>query len=320
MFCYFFNTFKNLDVEIQNINYKITYTIDSIIVELESKEMNNNQLDDEFFKLYKFMNILIGYYPTIVSGTEFDVSDLAEQYFSSEKHMLSQDCFVKNLDNEIFKTSYKRFRVLEAKNSFVIDYYGFATSRINNYYSEIAIVNILQCLDGMYDNLEITKSNKFILSSPQRIEIFKERIKKVCIRDIVDNKHQLQKLNQKLEEITCRLEYVNFDYKLKYLFNYIDNKYAIFQLEKHQNDKTKNFDAFIKKCKHTRNKFSHSSNIKNCLNGMESAFYLYKIILTFRLLIIDEVGLDSYVEKNYLDYVIEITNVRLIEKLQMVPL
>ena len=55
----------------------------------------------------------------------------------------------------------------------------------------------------------------------------------------------------------------------------------------------------LEKCKHTRNKFSHANDLKNCFNGTESVFYIYKLLLVIRLLLLEEINLDKYIEKNF---------------------
>ena len=38
----------------------------------------------------------------------------------------------------------------------------------------------------------------------------------------------------------------------------------------------------LEKCKHTRNKFSYANDLKNCFNGTESVFYIYKFFMKYQ--------------------------------------
>ena len=73
----------------------------------------------------------------------------------------------------------------------------------------------------------------------------------------------------------------------------------------------------LEKCKHTRNKFSHTNYLKNCFNGTESAFYIYKLLLVIRLLLLEEINLDKYIEKKFLNYEISTINERIIKELKL---
>ena len=71
------------------------------------------------------------------------------------------------------------------------------------------------------------------------------------------------------------------------------------------------------KCKHTRNKLSHVIEINNSFNGTESALYVFKIILVFRLLIIGEIGLKDNINKEILNKYISLINKRIVEELKL---
>lgn len=73
----------------------------------------------------------------------------------------------------------------------------------------------------------------------------------------------------------------------------------------------------LEKCKHTRNKFSHANDLKNCFNGTESAFYIYKLLLVIRLLLLEEINLDKYIEKIFKNYEISTINERIIKELKL---
>ena len=89
------------------------------------------------------------------------------------------------------------------------------------------------------------------------------------------------------------------------------------QHKKKQISIEKNYDKLISKCKHTRNKLSHVTNIRNSFNGKESALYVFKIILAFRLLIIDEIGLSENIDNKMLNKYINLINKRIVEELKL---
>ena len=311
------DTFKDIECELDEIKYKISYLSNTIEILLESETLNFKELDDEFFKLYKYINILLGFYPPLISGTEFDVKDLANVYKTGEKYIIAQENFVIQLKNKDFKESYSKFKKLLKKLDFSLSYFSYATSILNESYPEFPLVNLLQVLDGIYDYLAITENNRVIYSSKSRIERLKRKINNIDIKHIIRGIYARKTVKKYISNSISRLEFVNFDTKLRYLFNHIDKDYRVFQLEKQQKDQSKNFEKFIIKCKHTRNKFSHSIVINNSFNGVESVFYIYKIILVIRILIIEEIGLKNFIDKNLLKYLIKITDERLVEELDM---
>jgi len=295
------NIFYNIETTIENVKYTIQDNSDNLKIILESQIIDNRKLDEAFFELYAYINIVIGYCPELLRGVEFDVKCLVEKYKTGEKHIYNDVCFICRITSNKFKKSYEKFLKIYREISFQLDYFSVATSKIGDFYCQIAIVNILQCLDGLYECLEITKNSRKYLTGTQAKKA-KEIINSSKIQSILENeskekrKELENKLKERIKESICRLEEENYITKLTNLFNDIENKYRVFHFE---NDE--NFREFIVKCKRTRNKFSHASNKNNNeFDGKESAFYLYKLILVFRLLIIDEIGLNKLIDRELL--------------------
>ncbi len=291
------NIFDNIETTIENVKYTIQDNSDNLKIILESETINNRGLDEVFLELYAYINIVIGYYPELLSGLEFDVKCIAEKYKTGEKHIYNDVCFICRITSNNFKKSYEKFLKIYRKISFQIDYYSVATSKIGDCYCQIAIVNILQCLDGIYKCLEITKTKIYYLTKKQADKI-RKKVRNIGLSDITHSKMKQDKIKERLKQNTDRINEENYDTKLTNLFNDIENKYRVFHFEKDED-----FRKFIIKCKRTRNKFSHASNEikdKEQFNGTESAFYLYKLILVFRLLIIDEIGLDKLINEELL--------------------
>lgn len=286
--------FDNVEVEIEGINYLISDKNDQLEILLKSETIDNKGLETMFFCLYVYISVIVGYYPELVSGTEFNVKYLAQKYKTQERYIKNDVCFIEKITTDDFKESYKNFLELLKKISFQLDYYSIAISTQRCSYPEITIVNILQCLDGIYDYLQVTSENRVYFNKKKAKEI-KENIKNINVKNLVCAE-KTEKLEKQLKDAICRIECYNYNDKLEYLFNYIDYKYNIFKLEKNTLDENDKLEQFIDKCKKTRNKFSHALNSNNnCLNGIESGLYLEKLVLVFRLLIIDEIKLDKLI-------------------------
>ena len=300
------NIFDNIETTIENVKYTIKDDSDNLKIILESENKDNKEVDEVFWKLYAYINIVIGYYPELLSGLQFDVTCLAEKYKTEEKHIYNDVCFIGKITSKKFKESYEKFLKKYCEISFQMDYYSIATSKIGDCYCQIAIVNILQCLDGIYDCLEITKKKRCYLTKKQAEKIHK-KVKNIGLSNITHSKIKQNKIKTRLEEDINRVNEENYHTMLTNLFNYIEDKYKVFHFESNED-----FEKFIIKCKRTRNKFSHASKEikdKAIFDGKESAFYLYKLMLVFRLLIIDEIGLGKLVSKELLKKLI--TNIDL---------
>lgn len=297
------DTFYNIKATCDKVRYSFFYGIDGIKILLETDDVDNFDLDSKFLNLYEYIFILIGYYPVILKGPEFDINEISEKYKTSEKHMIPQTSFVNNLSTDRFIDSYKRFLELKEKILFQIDYYSIATSKFYDCYPQIAIVNVLQCLDGIYDNVEATKNYRRYMSHGEAKKV-KKTTNDVNVQQILKDDDKITKFISRLSDTICRVEEYDYTDKLKFVFNHVNINYGIFNFEKNQEDDTY-FDRFIEKCKNTRNKFSHGLNkIDNYFNGKESIFYLYKLLLVFRLLIIEELKLDSFINKDLLQCII----------------
>ena len=53
------------------------------------------------------------------------------------------------------------------------------------------------------------------------------------------------------------------------------------------------YDTFIEKCVNSRNRLSHVNENENYLFEKENIVYIYKLVLIFRLLVLQEIGLDN---------------------------
>ena len=184
---------------------------------------------------------------------------------------------------------------------------------------EITITNILQALDGLYDSLSFTESKRTIVKNIDRVQKVKEYINNIDLNNFFE-KEEIDILKKCIRDSINRLELVNYDTKLRTLFNHLNNTYRLFELEKNQTDPNKNYDKFIIRCKKTRNKFSHANDTeetKNAFDGIESALYVVKIVLAFRLLVVEEIGLENNIDKEILNKYISLINKRIVEELKL---
>ena len=67
-------------------------------------------------------------------------------------------------------------------------------------------------------------------------------------------------------------------------------------------------DTFIEKCVNSRNKFSHVDENENYLFENENVVYIHKLILVFRLLVLEEIGLDKEINLSYLNMHLMLVN------------
>ena len=75
-------------------------------------------------------------------------------------------------------------------------------------------------------------------------------------------------------------------------------KYDIFQYEKElEVDSKYNYFNLVSKFVNTRNQFSHSIKKNDILNGKESCVYMNKLIILYRLLVLEKINLTSILEE-----------------------
>lgn len=310
---YLHNTFDKIDCEVDNVKIKIDrISIDKLEITLSSKAISCDELKNTFLLLYEFMGVVIGYFPSIISGTNLDIDKLVKMYETSDKYIIAQTSFIRELDNTKFIKVYNNFKDVYEKMKFQINYYFYAVCSINDSYPEFPIVNILQSIDGIYDLLKITKGKRFICDDKEKIKQVKNKINNIDLSDMC-NENEKKIFSTAINDCISRIENVNYGKKLDVIFRFVNDNFNIFELEEDNNI----YQQFVIKCKHTRNKFSHSVNLNNSFNGNECVFYLYKLSLVFRILIINEIELSEYIDKDLLNYVITITDERLKEVLSL---
>ena len=103
------------------------------------------------------------------------------------------------------------------------------------------------------------------------------------------------------------MNFISYRKKLKNMFKY--NQYVVFKEEKKNNNSPFiKYDTFIEKCVNSRNKFSHVDENENYLFENENVVYIHKLILVFRLLVLEEIGLDKEINLSYLNMHLMLVN------------
>lgn len=318
-----YKCFENINCKINDIEYIITYStlLMQVIIQTENESTN---IEKEFWKLYDYIGFVLGYYPMVDSAVivaqncnnEIHLANMVEKYKTSRDFIIGDTQFINKIDNDMFEITYSKFKQLKEKIEFQISVYNISMMKNNNY-PEIRITNILQALDGLYDNLKLTENKRTIIGDISKINLVRKYINDINLNTFDFNAEEEEIVKKYIKDSICRLEFVNYDTKLRNLFDYLNENFKIFELEKKQNNKEKNYDKFISKCKHTRNKLSHVTEIQNSFNGTESALYVFKIVLAFRLLIINEIGLRENIDNEILNKYIELIDKRIVEELEL---
>lgn len=318
-----YKSFENIKCKINDIEYSISYStlVMKVIIQTENEFID---VEKEFWKLYDYIGFILGYYPIIDSALivseknnrVLNLANIVEKYKISNDFILEETQFIDKIDNEEFEFTYVNFKKLKEIIELQISVYNISIMKNNNY-PEIRITNILQALDGLYDNLSFTKNRRTIVKDINKIKKIKNYINEIDLNIFNLDDKERKNIKKNISNSICRLEFVNYDTKLRNLFDYLNDKFNLFELEKKQISIEKNYDKLISKCKHTRNKLSHVTNIRNSFNGKESALYVFKIILAFRLLIIDEIGLSENIDNKMLNKYINLINKRIVEELKL---
>lgn len=300
------DTFDNINCKFDDVVIKTSSSLESLQITLSSDVKNCDELDKMFLLLYNYIGILMGYFPKIAFASNINIDKLIKIYDTSDKYIIAQTSFIKKLDNNTFIKSFKKYIEIYNNVNFQINHYFYSICSLNDNYPEFPTVNILQSLDGIYDLLTTFKNNLNIIDDKKKIKEVKNRISSIDFSDVL-NEDEVENIKIAIRNNILRLEKITYETKLKNIFDFINDKYKLFELECNNNC----YDSFISKCKHTRNKFSHSIDKNNVFNGEECVFYLYKLSLLFRLLIVEEIGLSENINYDLLNYEIIITDDRL---------
>lgn len=285
----------NFTIDNININHPINKKKYEVIIS-SSNVSNTSTLFSYFADYFEIVNLIIGFFPTIIKTTyKYDSktyvveNQVVNKYITADEYKKNDLAFLNKIDNLSLEKTYFKYRLFSEKALLQLSMYFMSTMKKKSYI-EINVVNILQTLDGLYDKLSVFDCKKEDYSEEMNNDII-EYIKLLNFNDINRKYKNNTNINDKIISLIKRMHYISYRKKLKNMFRF--NNYLVFKEEK----KKKNypyiyFDTFIEKCINSRNKFSHVSENENYLFEDENVVYIHKLILIFRLLVLEELGLD----------------------------
>jgi hypothetical protein len=277
------NVFENKKHDFGNYIISFDQTATELNIVIECKEEVDIEIKKVFWNLYDYLGIILGYFPKILNATfinEKQLFDIVEQYKTKECFIRCSEQFIKNLSQEQFIQSFKKFITINEKAKFQLSMFNIAMMK-NNSYPELALVNTLQALDGLFDTIFVNKSDKK--------QIVKSKI--AYISNKVNSNKELDEKNiEYIVKYMQNVGIITFIDKLVYFSDY--TKYNVFEFEKSLEETNKyQFHNLLSMFVNTRNKISHSVEKNKVLNGTESSIYIFKIIILYRLLIFEKIGL-----------------------------
>lgn len=163
----------------------------------------------------------------------------------------------------------------------------------SNQYTELNVVSILQIFDGIFDKLSQFE-DKLICYPEELNEQIVDNINKIDFSDLCQKYKVDIDINKRIIDRIESMYYSSYDKKLRTIFKINNN--LIFDKEINKNKNHLSFNDLIEKCKNSRNKISHADDKDIYLKELENTVYLYKFVLTFRMLIFNEVSLYRYVD------------------------
>lgn len=283
--------FNNINVEFNNYSFSFEYNQLQLIVTLNSDVLSINELENVFWVYYSYLGIILGYFPNIISADFADeeyLAEIVEQYKTKDCYIRDSEQYIKLMKEEDFKNSFKKFISINKKASFPISMFNVAMMR-SMHYPEISMINILQSLDGLYEEIFSNKTNNYKIKL-KKLEYLKNMLNDNTINNLDKNDYEI------IKNLTTKIDEINFKDKLRFLIDY--TKFNVFQYEKQLSKSDEYYiDNLLDKLVNTRNKFSHSIDKNNVLKGTESAVYIFKIIMLYRLLLFKEINIIDLIDE-----------------------
>lgn len=298
------NFFKFNEVKLEN---DITLKLGNNYFYFQNFEITNiDKIYSTFISFYEFFNLLAGFFPKIrgicyyLDDKKYKyVFDIPEKFITKRQYVKNDSFFTPALTKNKFLILFNKFNKL--RNSMPLSFDVYYCSMMEcTAYPEVSVVNILQSLDGMFYKLTIFKENWNLFDEKTKKKII-ERYYEVNISDICDS--ATFDINR-IKGLIGNIDRPPFSFKIELYLNVYEN---LFKNEKNIYTKNKKsyFEVLLEKFVNTRNKFSHAcESNKAYLNGTESALYIFKLHLLFRLCIMKEISmninqilLDDYIFK-----------------------
>lgn len=289
------------------INAKIKLQYCNIII--KSKNFSNyDDLYTQFTYLFELLNFIYGYFFSIEKITFYCdkekivvETETVHKYISSKMYINKGLHFLKLDVNKNFKTVFINYINFRKIAQYQLDLF-FESTMENNKYNELNVVKILQIFDGIFANLQQFSNDLNIYPKELNDDII-NYIDNIDFNDL-NEKYQVSiNINDKIKQCIYSMYKVNYREKIKHIFE--TNNEIIFEAEKNEKSGHLKFTELVNKSVNSRNMVSHADEKSKYLTSTESLVYIYKFVLTFRLLIFNAIGLSKYIDSDKLEEVIE---------------
>ena len=219
-------------------------------------------------------------------------NNIVDKYISSKNYIKNDLYFLNSINVDEFENIYSKYIDLRKKAQLQFDLYFISTME-SNQYTELNVVLILQVFDGIFDKL-LQFSDKLVCY-PEELNIqIVDCINQIDFSDLCHKYKVDIDINKRIIDRIENMHYSSYDKKLRTIFK-INNK-LIFEKEINKAKNHLSFNNLIEKCKNSRNKISHADDKAVYLKELENTVYLHKFVLTFRMLIFNEIFLYKYVD------------------------
>lgn len=297
--------FDNISFMYKNytIQYKITTKTIDIIISSNIK-VRRFDLFNIFVYNFELLNIILGFFPTISKTVYFNDKNkmtikqkYVDKYITDEEYIKKDLCFFDKIDTSLMESCFEKYILFSSSNRKHIDIY-FTSLMKKSSYIDVRVANILHSFDGIFNKLKMYSNQVCEYSEKMNAEII-ERLKGTDIEDIKIKYNSNVDIKAKIDNLLKRAYLFGFRSKLKKLFSF-DN-YIVFNQEK-INRQPININFLIDKCVNTRNELSHADENEQLeyLTPIECTSYFLKLILLYRLLIMNEIDIYDRVNKNLL--------------------
>lgn len=295
--------FENKNITKENKYFKynnLQITLGNNFVELTDKlqKGDSDEYLSVFLEIYELICLFIGYFPLIKKIEIYidnnvieEYGDLVYLYYSSNDIIHNSFSLVDINDINNFDKIIKVWKNLKEEVGKYPILGLFISQMKDNHYLEYTLVTLLQSIDG-YGSVKI--KNKLSKKS--------EKDKKI-IKFLLESINSYDEINKKDKEKVCK--YINnyhnpcFEDTLRYLIDNNDFSKKIFFEEIYLNKLYKNEcglyiekNSYLTKSVNERNKVSHMSIKTNSFNNLQSKIACYKWLLAYRVIIIQELGIN----------------------------
>lgn len=293
-----------------NINKDITISYENDKITIQSEKIRNRHVYYEYFiSLFELFFLIYGFFFTCKKFIYYKNKDkicvennLPSKYISDKICIKKDNLFINKLSSNEIKKIYNNYIEFQKKSELQLNLFFITLMEKYGSYNEIRVVNLLQILDGLYYELKRfkTKTEEF---PKKEMKLISEKISEVNFPDIKNVSGEKIDINRRINNITEKMYLYSFRKRLKEMFKI--NDAIVFKKEINKEPNHINLKSLIDKCYNSRNRLSHVTNDKeNFLKNNENVVYMHKLILTIRLLIFQDISLNSYINNEKLSKLI----------------